>query len=87
MAVRRAVLMAVNQDDYMRATFGDDQSLWKLCRSEFPCGTAYETDDDGTLMKGDLKAATAALKATSYSGQRVVVLSPTDFPPSRRCAR
>ncbi len=79
-AVRRAVLMAVNQDDYMRATFGDDQSLWKLCRSEFPCGTAYETDDDGTLMKGDLKAAIAALKATSYSGQRVVVLSPTDFP-------
>ena len=79
-AVRRAVLMGVDQEDYMRATFGDDQSLWRTCRSEFPCGTAYETDDDGTLMKGDLKAAQAALKASSYAGQRVVLLSPTDFP-------
>ncbi|WP_158746456.1 ABC transporter substrate-binding protein [Acidisphaera sp. L21] len=79
-AIRRAVLMGVNQEDYMRATFGDDQSLWRTCRSEFPCGTAYETLDDGTLMKGDLKAATAALKASSYAGQRVVLLSPSDFP-------
>ena len=79
-AIRRAVLMAVNQDDYMEATFGDDHSLWKVCRSEFPCGTAYETDDDGTLMKGDLKAAQAALKATSYAGQRVVLLNPSDYP-------
>ncbi len=79
-AVRRAVLLGVNQEDYMRATFGDDQSLWRTCRSEFPCGTAYETDDGGMYMKGDLKAAQAALKATSYAGQRVVVLSPSDFP-------
>lgn len=80
-AVRRAVLLAVNQEDYMRATFGDDQSLWRTCRSEFPCGTIYETDDAGTWMKGDLKAGQAALKASSYKGQRVVVLDPTDFPP------
>ena len=79
-AIRRAVLLGVNQEDYMRATFGDDQSLWRTCRSEFPCGTAYETDDDGTLMRGDLKAAQAALKATAYAGERVVVLSPSDFP-------
>jgi peptide/nickel transport system substrate-binding protein len=82
-AIRRVVLMGVNQDDYMRATFGDDQSLWRLCRSEFPCGTPYETDDDGTLMKGDLNAAKAALKATAYAGQRVVILSPSDFPSIR----
>jgi peptide/nickel transport system substrate-binding protein len=79
-AIRRAVMLGVNQEDYMRATFGDDQSLWKTCRSEFPCGTAYETLDDGTLMKGDLKAAQAALKASSYAGQRVVLLRPSDFP-------
>ncbi len=34
-AIRRAVLLGVNQEDYMRATFGDDQSLWRTCRSEF----------------------------------------------------
>ena len=79
-AIRRAVLLGVNQEDYMRATFGDDHSLWRTCRSEFPCGTVYETDDDGTLMKGDLKAAQAALKASAYAGQRVVLLSPSDYP-------
>jgi peptide/nickel transport system substrate-binding protein len=78
-AIRRAVLLGVNQEDYMRATFGDDQSLWRTCRSEFPCGTPYETLDDGTYMKGDLNAARAALKASAYAGERVVVLSPSDF--------
>ena len=82
-AIRRAVLMGVNQDDYMRATFGDDQSMWRTCLSEFPCGTPYETDDGGVLMKNDLGAARAALKASAYAGQRVVVLSPTDYPPVR----
>ncbi len=80
LAIRRAVLLGVNQEDYMRATFGDDQSLWRTCRSEFPCGTQYETLDDGTYMKGDLNAARAALKASKYAGERVVVLSPSDFP-------
>ena len=28
--LRRAVMMAARQDDYMRATFGDDQSLWRV---------------------------------------------------------
>src|SRR5258708_37695930 len=41
--IRRAVMMAVNQEDYMRTTFGDDTSLWRTCLSEFPCGTPYET--------------------------------------------
>jgi peptide/nickel transport system substrate-binding protein len=82
-AIRRAVMLGVNQEDYMRATFGDDQSLWKTCRSEFPCGTQYETLDDGTMMPGNLAAARAALKATAYAGQRVVLLSPTDFPAIR----
>ncbi len=79
-AIRRAVLTGVNQEDYMRATFGDDQSLWRTCRSEFPCGTPYETDDNGELMKGDLNAARAALKASAYAGQRVWGLGPVAFP-------
>ena len=79
-AVRRAVLMAVNQDDYMTATFGDDRTLWQTCRSEFPCNTPYETDDGGVMMKGNLNAARAALKATSYAGERVVIINPSDFP-------
>jgi peptide/nickel transport system substrate-binding protein len=78
-AIRRAVLMGVNQQDYMRATFGDDTSLWHTCRSEFPCGTPYETDDNGKYMPGSIPAAAKALKATAYAGEKVVLLSPTDF--------
>ncbi len=73
--------MAVNQEDYMRTTFGDDTSLWRTCLSEFPCGTPYETlDTNGTYMKGDLAAGIAMLKAAGYDGQKVVVINPTDFP-------
>lgn len=79
-AIRRAVLLGINQEDYMRATVGDDHSLWRTCLSEFPCGTPYEMGDGNTWMKGDLNAARAALKATSYAGQKVVLLSPSDFP-------
>jgi peptide/nickel transport system substrate-binding protein len=78
--LRRAVLMAVNQEDYMRATFGDDSSLWKVCRSQFPCDTPYETQDNGKWLKADLSAARAALKEAGYTDHKVVIINPTDFP-------
>jgi peptide/nickel transport system substrate-binding protein len=76
--VRRAVLTAVNQDDFLRGTFGDDTSLWRPCPSMFPCGTPYETLDHGDLMKGDVAAAQAQLKASGYKGESTVVMNPTD---------
>ena len=41
--LRRAVMTAVNQEDYMRAIMGDDHSAWQVCRSQYPCGTTYGT--------------------------------------------
>ncbi len=78
--IRRAVLMAVNQEDYMRATFGDDTSLWRTCKSQFPCGTIYETPDDGTYMRGDIAAAKKMLQDAGYKGEKVTIINPTDFP-------
>jgi peptide/nickel transport system substrate-binding protein len=77
--IRRAVRLAVNQEDYMRATFGDDKSLWAICRSQFPCGTPYEAQDPAS-MPASLEAGRAALKAAGYAGQKAVVINPTDFP-------
>jgi peptide/nickel transport system substrate-binding protein len=77
--LRRAVRLGVRQDDYMRATFGDDRSLWRTCHSMFPCGTPYETDQPDA-MPGNYEAARKALKEAGYAGQRVVVINPTDFP-------
>ena len=76
--VRRALLAAVNQEDYMRATQGDDPGLWRVCRSQFPCGTLYEADDGGRLMQGDAAAGRRLLKEAGYAGQKAVVLNPTD---------
>jgi peptide/nickel transport system substrate-binding protein len=77
--LRRAVRLGVKQEDYMRATFGDDRSLWRTCPSMFPCGTPYETDQRDA-MPGDYDAARTALKDAGYAGQKVVVMNPTDFP-------
>jgi peptide/nickel transport system substrate-binding protein len=76
--VRRAVLMAVNQEDYMRAVLGDDASLWRVCRSQFPCSSPYGAEDDGQYMRGDIAAGRKLLAASGYAGQTAVVLNPTD---------
>ena len=79
--IRRAVMTAVHQEDYMRATIGDDTSLWKTCHSLFVCGTRFTTEEAGKrLITGDLAAAKRMLDAAGYAGQRVVIISPTDFP-------
>ncbi len=78
-AVRRAVLLAVNQDDYMQAMVGDP-SRYRECKAFFPCGTPLSTGAGSDAMGGRLDAARAALKASAYDGAKVVVLSPSDQP-------
>jgi len=78
--VRAAVRMAVNQEDYMRATQGDDTSTWKVCRSLWWHGTPYYDGEQTDLMPASLDKAKAALKESGYNGEKVVIISPTDFP-------
>jgi peptide/nickel transport system substrate-binding protein len=78
--VRAAVRMAVNQEDYMRATQGDDTTLWQTCRSLWPRGTPYYAGEQEDLMPQSLDKAKAALAASGYNGEKVVVINPTDFP-------
>ena len=77
--LRRAVLASVRQDDYMRASRGDDEKLWTTSRSLFPRNTPYYQDQPD-LMPGDLEKARAMLKEAGYAGQKVVIINPTDFP-------
>lgn len=78
--VRAAVRMAVMQADYMRASQGEDQSAWKLCRNLWPQGTPYYTGEQEDLMPQSLAAASEALKASGYAGEKCVIINPTDFP-------
>lgn len=77
--IRRAVMMAVREDDTMRATFGDDKSLWRVCKDVFPFGTPYSSGQDGDIMEGDAKRAAQMLKEAGYAGQKVALMNPTDF--------
>ena len=76
--MRRAVLTAVNQDDYMRAVTGNDPSLYQICRSQFPCGTTYGSQVGGSAQSGNAAAAKAMIQE-AYSGAKAVVINPTDF--------
>jgi peptide/nickel transport system substrate-binding protein len=78
--IRRAVLAAVNQDDYMRAVTGNDPDAYKECKALFPCGTPFGTQIGAPEMKGDLALGKKLLQDAGYAGQKVVIINPTDFP-------
>jgi peptide/nickel transport system substrate-binding protein len=78
-ALRRAVRLAVNQEDYMRTARGDDTTLWTTCRSLYAKSTPYYRDEP-ELMPASLDAARKALKEAGYAGEKVVIINPTDFP-------
>jgi peptide/nickel transport system substrate-binding protein len=78
-AVRRAVMMAVNQDEYLAAVTGNP-AYGSACRSFFACGTPAGTDQGAARMPADLDAARRAVVAGGYAGETVVIISPTDLP-------
>src|SRR5262249_20594065 len=49
---RRAILMALSQEDCMRAVAGDDDSLWKPMPGYFAPGTPLYTEEGGDILKG-----------------------------------
>jgi peptide/nickel transport system substrate-binding protein len=81
-AIRRALLGAITQEDFLRGVTGNDPSAFKQCLSMWPCGTPYESTTANTAMQGarDLDAVRAAIRAAGYNGEKVVIINPTDFP-------
>ena len=77
--VRRAVLQAVVQDDYMAAVTGGDKSLYKTCFGMFPCGSRYDLDLGRPFMPGSIETAKKTLAASGYAGEKVVLLNPSDL--------
>jgi peptide/nickel transport system substrate-binding protein len=79
---RRAILMAMSQEDYMRALVGDDNDLWKPLPGFFTPGTPLYTEEGGEVLKGprNLDAAKKLLAQSGYSGQPVTCLVAQDQP-------
>jgi peptide/nickel transport system substrate-binding protein len=78
--MRRAVMMALSQEDYMRAVVGDDPALWKATPSFFTPGTSLYTTEGGDVLTGPRRydAAKALLKEAGYNGEKVALMVATD---------
>jgi peptide/nickel transport system substrate-binding protein len=82
--VRKAVQMAVNQEDYMRAIVGDDNALWQPCPGFITPGTPLYTEVGSEAMnkgKGNLEAAKKLLAESGYKGEKVICVVGQDLAP------
>jgi peptide/nickel transport system substrate-binding protein len=78
---RRAILMALSQEDYMRAYVGNDDSLWKPMPGYFLPGTPLYTEEGGDILKGPRKveAAKRSLAESGYAGEPITLIAAQDI--------
>ncbi|TCZ57957.1 ABC transporter substrate-binding protein [Roseicella aquatilis] len=81
-AIRRALLGAASQADYMTAVIGTDRSMWQENVGFFPPGTPFASDVGIEPLKGprDYDKVRRDLAAAGYKGEKVVLMGATDFP-------
>jgi peptide/nickel transport system substrate-binding protein len=79
-AVRRALLKAIQQSDFMAAVSGDDRKLWRDNLGFFPVGSPLVNDAgiEAISSPRDINAAKAAIAAAGKGGAPVVALHATD---------
>ena len=84
-AMRRALLGAVNQKDFVSAIAGSDPSMWQTGVGIFTPGTDMASDAGMQVLNGprDMAAVRAAIKAAGYNGEKTVLIAPTE-PPFRK---
>ena len=80
-AIRRAVLSAVNQAEFLQA-FSEDPANVRAGVGIFCPGTpmASTAGLDGMVGTASIADARRAIEAAGYKGERVVMLEPTDHP-------
>ena len=79
-SARRALLYAVNQEDYLRAIVGDPK-LYRVCAAYFMCDTPNESSVGVEALETvDLDKARALLKEAGYNGEKIILMQPTDIP-------
>ena len=79
-AIRRALLLAVSQKEYMTAVAGEDPKMWRSGVGIFTPGTDMGTDAGMEVLNGprDIARAKAMIKEAGYNNERTVLLHPTD---------
>jgi peptide/nickel transport system substrate-binding protein len=81
-AVRRAMLAAINQTDEMTALMGDDRDGYRAPIGFFIPDTEAASDAGMELLRNPLSvdAIKRMLKDGGYNGERIVFMHPTDPP-------
>jgi peptide/nickel transport system substrate-binding protein len=79
-AIRRALLGAIDQSEYMTAVAGTDRELWTTPTGFFCPGLpmASKAGLDVFTDNRDLAAVKQAIAAAGYGGEKIVILAPTD---------
>jgi peptide/nickel transport system substrate-binding protein len=79
-AVRRALLGAVSQKDFMTAIAGDDPSMWRDGVGIFTPGTDMASDAGMEVLNGprDLAKVRQAIKDAGYNNEKTVVIVPSE---------
>jgi peptide/nickel transport system substrate-binding protein len=87
-ALRRAIIGAVTQADYMVGMVGTDPTLWRENVGYFCPGTPLANDAgmQALVSPRNLDAVKRALQAAGYAGEKVVVLTPTDIASAKALA-
>lgn len=80
--VRRAILMTLDQSEYMQAAFGDDTSIWKKQLGFFTYGAPLYTEAGADLLKGarDFEGARKLIAEAGATGAKVTLLVTSDVP-------
>jgi peptide/nickel transport system substrate-binding protein len=81
-AIRRALLGAVNQSDFMTAVAGTDKQWWKDEIGYFPPISKMASDVGMGALLGprDYAKAKQEIAAAGYKGEPIVVMVASDFP-------
>ena len=87
-AVRRAIVHAVQQSDYMQAVQGEDRAGWRDGVGYFCPGTPMASDAgmENLTAPRNLDAVKRELEAAGYKGEKVALLDPTDIPSTKALA-
>jgi peptide/nickel transport system substrate-binding protein len=80
-AVRRSLMGAINQSDFMSAAIGSAPSLWQVPTGYFPPNSPMASDVGLDVLTGprDLDKVTQDLRAAGYGGETIVLIVPASL--------